>query len=758
MKNLLSFVFLSLGIYSFSQCSVANFPLLNLGNDTTICQGQQVTYNFGATYNSYLWENNNTQSFRTITASGSYSLNVEGTGGNLILNPGFENGAVDFTTDYVPGTGGSWGLLSNTGQYDISTSPSLSHNNFSFCSDHGPGTGNMMVVNGASTPNTEVWCQTVTVTPNTDYLFAAWVTNALNDFNVPQLQLFINGSSIGPVFFTGTIGCNWQQFSNSWNSGSATTAELCIMNQNTLNAGNDFALDDISFGPICTAADTINITVDNPIQLINSTDPTCLGVLDGEIEIVNTTATAYSIDGGATWQANNIFTGLADGSYQACSKTINNCETCDFVVLNPGTAVQISVSTDTTICENGTSTLVANASGGSTFNYTWDMTGSQANTQLTNPIVSESYTVYATNENGCISATETINVTVRDALSGDISPSLSLCEYENGSFTLSNLAGGLAPYNFQWFGPTGILSTAISQPVMGNSPGNYNVTITDVCESTPLILSTNLIQSPTPIPSFTLVENNLCEPATFELTNTSSNSASVIWEVETLATLFNTETINAGEFMAGNYDLEMTVTSLDGCITSTYFDNALTVIPIPNAEFTWSPSPILMFNTTTNFVNQSDDATTYLWNISQGEPSITYLENPTSAFPDGVAGDYEVELIAYSSFGCSDTITKVVTVYPEVILYAPNAFTPDGDEFNQNWRVYIEGIDIYDFELTLYNQWGNIIWVSKNPEEGWDGTYNGKVVEDGVYVWTIRSKDVLDDNVRTFTGTVTVIK
>ena len=72
--------------------------------------------------------------------------------------------------------------------------------------------------------------------------------------------------------------------------------------------------------------------------------------------------------------------------------------------------------------------------------------------------------------------------------------------------------------------------------------------------------------------------------------------------------------------------------------------------------------------------------------------------------------------------------------------------------------MYIEGIDIYDFELTLYNQWGNIIWVSKNPEEGWDGTYNGKVVEDGVYVWTIRSKDVLDDNVRTFTGTVTVIK
>ncbi|MGB0933069.1 MAG: gliding motility-associated C-terminal domain-containing protein [Lishizhenia sp.] len=757
MKRLLLLLFLQ-SAYALSQCNTANFPALELGNDTTICQGQQVIYNFGATYNTYLWENNSSQPFRTITNSGSYTLDVTGTGGNLVLNPGFENGAVNFTTDYVPGTGGAWGLLSNTGQYDISTSPSLSHNNFSFCSDHGPGTGNMMVVNGASTPNTEVWCQTVNVTPNTDYLFAAWVTNALNTTNVADLQLFINGTAIGPIFSTGTIGCNWQQFNNAWNSGTATTAELCIMNQNTLNAGNDFALDDISFGPICTASDTINITVDNPVQTISTADPTCLGLANGEIEIVNPTATAFSIDGGANWQSNAIFTGLTDGTYQVCSKTVNDCETCDFIVLNPGTAVFLSISNDTTICQNGTATLTANAVGGNSFEYTWDMTADLGNIQNVNPSSNESYTVFATNENGCNSVTETINVTVRDDLSADISTTLALCEYESGTFTLSTVSGGLAPYSFQWVGPTGVLGTSISQTVTGSSPGNYAVTVIDVCESTPLILSANLIQNPTPIPSFNVQENNLCEPATFDLTNTSSNSASITWEIETLATLFNTDTINVGEFMAGNYGIELTVTSAEGCISSSFFQNALNVIPIPNADFSWTPSPILMFNTTANFINQSDDATTYLWNITQGEPAVSALENPTTLFPDGIAGDYSVELIAYSEFGCADTITKIVTVYPEVILYAPNTFTPDGDEFNQNWRVFIEGIDIYDFELTLYNRWGEIIWVNHNPEKAWDGTYNGKVVEDGTYVWTIRAKDVLNDNVRNFKGTVTVLR
>lgn len=97
-------------------------------------------------------------------------------------------------------------------------------------------------------------------------------------------------------------------------------------------------------------------------------------------------------------------------------------------------------------------------------------------------------------------------------------------------------------------------------------------------------------------------------------------------------------------------------------------------------------------------------------------------------------------------------------VYPEVLLYAPNTFTPDDDELNQNWRVYMEGIDLYDFELLIFNRWGEVIWESHDISVPWDGTYNGKPVEEGTYTWVIRAKDLLNDAKYTYNGHVNVIR
>lgn len=86
-----------------------------------------------------------------------------------------------------------------------------------------------------------------------------------------------------------------------------------------------------------------------------------------------------------------------------------------------------------------------------------------------------------------------------------------------------------------------------------------------------------------------------------------------------------------------------------------------------------------------------------------------------------MTGSYDVQLVTTSDLGCADTIDYDLIILPEVLVYAPNSFTPDGDEFNQNWRVFMEGIDTYDFELLLYNRWGEIIWESHDINVGWDG-------------------------------------
>ena len=168
----------------------------------------------------------------------------------------------------------------------------------------------------------------------------------------------------------------------------------------------------------------------------------------------------------------------------------------------------------------------------------------------------------------------------------------------------------------------------------------------------------------------------------------------------------------------------------------------LNVDPKPVADFKYSPNPVLMFNTQVLFTNYSFNGYTYQWSFEDGVPSQSTQTNVQVLFPDGVEGRYDVQLITTSELGCIDTMDHELIVYPEVLIYAPNAFTPDGDEHNQTWRVFMEGIDVYDFELLIFNRWGEVVWESHDLEVGWDGTYNGVMMPEGTYTWIIRTKDL----------------
>ena len=132
--------------------------------------------------------------------------------------------------------------------------------------------------------------------------------------------------------------------------------------------------------------------------------------------------------------------------------------------------------------------------------------------------------------------------------------------------------------------------------------------------------------------------------------------------------------------------------------------------------------------------------------------------NPTTVFPEAIVDNYNVELIVETEFGCLDTSYQIIEILPEVLLFAPNTFTPDGDEHNGNWRVYIEGIDPAAFELTMYNRWGQMIWQSFDPTAPWDGTYNGVQVPTGGYTWKLVTNDALNGEGYIWTGHANVLK
>ncbi|HEX2616055.1 MAG TPA: hypothetical protein VHL57_00865, partial [Flavobacteriales bacterium] len=233
---------------------------LDLGPDPSACTGTQVVLHAPPGFVSYAWEDGSSGPDHTVTAPGSFTCTATQFGGtsNLVVNGDFSTGYAGFTSDYTVGTGGAWGPVSLEATYAVTTDPFLAHSNFASCGDHTTGTGQMMVVNGAQTPDLSIWCQTVAVQPNTDYAFSAWIASAVSED--PAILAFnINGSDVGAPLTATYLTCDWQQFYAVWNSGPNTSVTLCLTNQNVAPSGNDFLLDDISFSPLCVYTDVIQV-------------------------------------------------------------------------------------------------------------------------------------------------------------------------------------------------------------------------------------------------------------------------------------------------------------------------------------------------------------------------------------------------------------------------------------------------------------------------------------------------------------------
>lgn len=119
--------------------------------------------------------------------------------------------------------------------------------------------------------------------------------------------------------------------------------------------------------------------------------------------------------------------------------------------------------------------------------------------------------------------------------------------------------------------------------------------------------------------------------------------------------------------------------------------------------------------------------------------------NPDHTFPESPA-TYPITLVVQNGV-CIDSITKYVVVEEELILYVPNTFTPDGDEFNNAFVPILNtAYDYQNYSFNIFDRWGELIFESHNPLVGWDGTYLGKLCKEGQYIWKIEVKEKNEDD------------
>jgi hypothetical protein len=206
-----------------------------------------------ANQSNYTWSTGETTPSITVTTSGLYWWETVNLDNNIAVNGDFSAGNSGFTSNYTyiapNGSTGPAGALQSEAYYTITTNPRNAHTGFSSFPDH-TGNGNMMVVNGAPTAGVTIWRQTINVNPNTDYVFSVWFTS-VNSANPGVLQFSINNEDQGTPIMLSSDLPGWKNFLVRWNSGNRNKAIISIENQNTAAFGNDFALDDIVFAPVC---------------------------------------------------------------------------------------------------------------------------------------------------------------------------------------------------------------------------------------------------------------------------------------------------------------------------------------------------------------------------------------------------------------------------------------------------------------------------------------------------------------------------
>lgn len=246
-----------------------------------------------------------------------------------------------------------------------------------------------------------------------------------------------------------------------------------------------------------------------------------------------------------------------------------------------------------------------------------------------------------------------------------------------------------------------------------------------------------------------------CSPLQGTLSTAPINGATYTW-LANGQVLGNTPNVNYTFSAFGCYDIELQV-DVSGCSASALIQDYICVESDPVASFSFSPGEFTASSETVQFNNTSQGASAYTWLFGDGDS-----DNQVDASHNfnNTTGGFNVTLYASSPSGCTDSITQRIGYQEPLIYYVPNTFTPDQDEYNQQWKpIFTSGFEPYDYKLTIYNRWGEMIWECYNPYTGWSGNYGDKKdVQEGVYTWEIVFVSKSKEDKRKISGTVNVLR
>ncbi len=335
----------------------------------------------------------------------------------------------------------------------------------------------------------------------------------------------------------------------------------------------------------------------------------------------------------------------------------------------------------------------------------------------------------------------------------------TVCEGLPTSFSNRSVIASGSIVSWNWIFGDGFSDNAYTPSHVYVSGGNYTATLfatSDKGCSDSVSLPVRIWHLPDP--ALQADVRSGCEPLQVYFNDSSSALDGVInswiWDFGDNSTGSGASTGNLYSG-PGLYGVSLQVTTTLGCTNDTVYPAYIEVFPNPVAAFRYDPEHPGVFMPEVNFYDQSAGASQWHWDFGDTATPVSVSTEQHPVYRYTQPGEYTVMLIVISAEGCRDTVWKVLEVRDDFVLWIPNAFSPNQDGSNDLFQV--KGFGYSDYEMSIFNRWGQRIYASTDDAKGWDGTCLGEQAAMDVYVYRVDIKDVFG-NPHSYTGRVTLVR
>lgn len=573
-----------------------------------------------------------------------------------------------------------------------------------------------------------------------------------------------------------TPAYQWQL--NGLNAGTNSTSY-----SNSTLSNNDVITCILSSNGACTNPTTAN---SNLITMVVTTQVTpavsitvspsgsiCSGatVTFTAVPVNGGTAPAYQwqIDGSNVGTNSVTFTSttLTNGQVVSCVMTSNDACANPATGASPGITITVNplptatIAGTTAVCKNAAAPTITFTGAGGTAPYTFTYTVNGGANQTVTSVGNNANVIVPASVPGIFLYSL---VSLQDAGSGNCSPTQSgaatvtvqplpvpdfsftgKCLTQIMNFNDSSTISSGTNLNLTWnFGDgTPVINNQNASHLYA-AVGSYSVKLLAVsdfgCKDS---VNKTITVNPSPLVNFYATNKIGCELLCVGFQDSSfiatGSNVAWLWNVGDGSVVNNSQIFdhcytNDNASSPTIFNVTLTVTSDSGCVGTGSKNNFITVFPNPVASFTAQPQTTTITNPAISITDQSIG--TDFWNWNFGDSTTSTLSNPGSHTYQNT-GTYTITLIASTIYNCIDTAYETVIIEPEFEFYIPNAFTPNDDGKNDSFSA--KGVFIKQYEMMIFDRWGNLIFVSDDINKGWDGKINHgtEIALQDVYVYSI---------------------